>query len=326
MEKDLFKDVDLNNFWKKSDYALAEYVESFPDDELIASIEKQLGYKFPVSYIKLMRTQNGGFPEIDCHPTTEPINWAEDHIAITGFLGIGRTKSRSLCGAFGSRFWIDEWEYPDDGMYICDCPSGGHDMILLDYSNCVRDGEPEVVHVDAEGDFKKTFLAKDFETFVCGLVHEVIYDTSEQDMADTLGTIRSGRFSDTLKVFFQENKSVDFERVLRNIFTELVHTKGYFALHGDPLSHLAYDIRFYLLTANHKITTWEEFIGAYPQLVALGNNEITTGGYAEGFVKDWFDDRIRTRSITKGLWFRYRFSDSYRNAWLQRVMEYEQKN
>src|SRR5690606_11427317 len=119
--------------------------------------------------------------------------------------------------------------------------------------------------------------------FVCGLVHEVIYDTSEQDMADTLGTIRSGRFSDTLKGFFQENKSVDFERVLRNIFTELVHTKGYFALHGDPLSHLAYDIRFYLLTANHKITTWEEFIGAYPQLVALGNNEITTGGYAEGF-------------------------------------------
>lgn len=326
MENNIYKDIDFEGFWQKSDYALENYVEDYPDDGQIASIEKELGYKFPTSYIALMRTQNGGFPENICHPTTEPTSWADDHIAITGFLGIGRTKKHSLCGAFGSPFWIDEWGYPDDGVYICDCPSGGHDMILLDYSNCGRDGEPEVVHVDEEDDFKKTFLAKDFETFVRGLVHADVYDTSAQDMADTLDTIRNGRFSDTLQGYFQQDRSVDFERVLRNLFTELVHTKGYFALHGDPLSYLAYDIQFYLLTANHKITTWEEFTEVYPQLVAFGNNEISTGGYAKDFVKDWFDDRIRTKSITKGLWSGYRFSDPYRKAWLQRVKEYEQMN
>jgi hypothetical protein len=62
--------------------------------------------------------------------------------------------------------------YPSDGIYICDCPSAGHDMILLDYSACGKNGEPEVVHVDQENNFKKTFLAKDFETFIRGLRQE----------------------------------------------------------------------------------------------------------------------------------------------------------
>src|SRR5690606_13316167 len=112
------------------------------------------------------------------------------------------------------------------------------------------------------------------ETFVCGLVHEDVYDTSAQDLADALEAIRNGRFSDTLQGYFQQDKSVDFQRVLRNLFTELVHAKGYFALHGDHLSHLAYDIQFYMLTAKHKNTTWEEFTEAYLQIEAFGNNDI----------------------------------------------------
>jgi len=41
---------------------------------------------------------------------------------------------------------------------------------LLDYSECGNEGEPIFVHVDQEYDYKKTFLAKDFETFIRGLV------------------------------------------------------------------------------------------------------------------------------------------------------------
>ncbi len=71
---------------------------------------------------------------------------------------------------------MEEWGYPAIGVYICDCPSAGHDMILLDYSKCGKAGEPEVVHIDQESKFKKTFLAKNFETFIRGLVSEDHFD------------------------------------------------------------------------------------------------------------------------------------------------------
>lgn len=71
---------------------------------------------------------------------------------------------------------IDQWQYPDIGIVICDCPSAGHDVIMLDYRKCGKDGEPEVVHVDQEFDFHITFLAKDFETFITGLVNDLSFN------------------------------------------------------------------------------------------------------------------------------------------------------
>ena len=91
-------------------------------------------------------------------------------------MGIGREKTYALCGELASRFMIAGWGYPDDGVYVCDCPSAGHDMILLDYSRCGKSGEPEVVHVDQEADYRKTFLAKDFKTFIEGLKEEAYFD------------------------------------------------------------------------------------------------------------------------------------------------------
>lgn len=37
-----------------------EYVEETPSDELIQSIEEELGYKLPPFYIELMKLYNGG--------------------------------------------------------------------------------------------------------------------------------------------------------------------------------------------------------------------------------------------------------------------------
>ncbi len=74
---------------------------------------------------------------------------------------------------------IDEWEYPAIGVAICDCPSAGHDMIFLDYRACGPQGEPAVVHVDQENDYKITHLADSFEEFVRGLEHESLYDPDE---------------------------------------------------------------------------------------------------------------------------------------------------
>jgi hypothetical protein len=169
MESNFFSDFDFTDFWDDCDYSKEQYVEEYPNDDLIKSIEQELGYKFPASYIELMKLHNGGETKRNSYPTDENTSWANDHVKIAGIMGIGRTKTYSVCGSLGSRFMIDEWGYPNTGIYICHCPSGGHDMIMLDYSKCGKEGEPEVVHIDEEMDFKKTFLAKNFETFIKGL-------------------------------------------------------------------------------------------------------------------------------------------------------------
>jgi hypothetical protein len=172
----IFGDFDITDFWNNSDYAKKEYVGEPLTDELVASIEQGLGYKLPGAYIELMKSQNGGMPRLTCHRTQEPTSWAEDHIAITGIYGINRSKRHSLGGYFGSQFWIDQWEYPPIGVYFCDCPSAGHHMLCLDYRHCGPDGEPQVVHVDQEFDFKITFVAATFEQFIRGLEGEEAFE------------------------------------------------------------------------------------------------------------------------------------------------------
>jgi hypothetical protein len=164
-----FADFDLNDFWKDSDYARKKYVGSLFTDLDVAGVEKELGYKLPKSYIGLMHSQNGGIPKRTNHRTSERTSWAEDHIAITGIYSIGRDKSYSLCGAFKSSFWVSEWGYPPIGIYFANCPSAGHDMLCLDYRECGASGEPQVVHIDQECDYKVTLVAKNFESFIRGL-------------------------------------------------------------------------------------------------------------------------------------------------------------
>lgn len=322
MELKIFKDFDFSNFWDDNEYSLKEYIEEPPTDELIQSIEKELAYKLPSSYIELMKLHNGGMIQKCCFPTSMRTSWAEDHIAITGIMGIGRTKMYSLCGSLGSRFMISEWGYPDIGIFICDCPSAGHDMVMLDYSNCGPGGEPEVVHIDQEWDYKKTFLAKDFETFIRGLVSEDVYDISEQDLINTLEMFKTAHFSDVLQEYFKKDTSVNFDKVLRNLFTQLTLEKGYFALHADERSYLAYDIQFYLLSINKKIKSKKDFAEGYLPMVAMSNNGISTGGYAS-FFEDWFNSRIEMKDISKGLFSGFKFSDNYKQQLFDRIKQYE---
>ena len=181
-----FEGFDLTGFWKEPNgYARKNYIEPPPTAEVIRQVEKELGYKLPESYIALMQVQNGGFSKKSAFPTSTPTSWADDHIAIEGFLSIGWDKTYSLCGRMGSRFMIEEWGYPDIGIAICDCPSAGHDMVFLDYRECGPQGEPKVVHIDQEDDYYITHLADSFEAFIRGLVDEEDYwddeDYEEQE-------------------------------------------------------------------------------------------------------------------------------------------------
>ena len=217
-----FEGFDLTNFWDDNWYALKEYVSEPPSDELIASVEEELGYKLPAAYIWLMKQHNGGIPVNTCYPCDEPTCWADDHVAITGIFGIGREKSCSLCGELGSQFMIDEWEYPAIGVAICDCPSAGHDMIFLDYRACGPQGEPAVVHVDQENDYKITHLADSFEEFIRGLEHESLYDLDEdaedldeEDDADGEESDHKGSFAGSVLLSKAEWDKEQFIRDLR---------------------------------------------------------------------------------------------------------------
>lgn len=172
-----FADFDLSSFWEPSDYALRQYVEPPCTAESVASVEAELGFKLPAAYVALAALQNGGVPRQRAHRTASPTSWAADHVAIDGILAIGSTQPHSLCGELGSRFYIDEWGYPEIGIYFADCPSAGHDMLCLDYRACGPQGEPTVVHVDQGRDYAITRLAPDFESFIRGL-----RDSSEFDL------------------------------------------------------------------------------------------------------------------------------------------------
>ncbi|MDA1478260.1 SMI1/KNR4 family protein [Bacillus changyiensis] len=175
-----FSGCNFDNFWDDSEYAKKNYVSDPPSNEMITKIERDLGYRLPKSYVWLMKRHNGGIPINTCFPTTTATSWAEDHIAISGIFGIGYESSCSLGGEFGSEFWIDEWDYPNIGVAISDCPSAGHDMIFLDYRECGPNGEPCVVHIDQENDYEITWLANNFESFIKGLVNDNVYDCSEE--------------------------------------------------------------------------------------------------------------------------------------------------
>jgi cell wall assembly regulator SMI1 len=172
----IFGDFDISDFWEPSEYAQDSYVDSPPTNDEIAAVERTLGYKLPEAYIELTRYQNGGIPRNTNHRTSQATSWAEDHIAITGIYSIGHRKHYSLCGPMNSHFWIDQWGYPPIGIYFADCPSAGHDMICLDYRSCGQAGEPQVVHIAQEFDYKITLVAQNFESFIRGLENDDAFE------------------------------------------------------------------------------------------------------------------------------------------------------
>ncbi|MGQ8873159.1 SMI1/KNR4 family protein [Paenibacillus sp. TSA_86.1] len=155
-------------FWNDSELALEQYVSDPPSDGLIESVEEQLVFRLPVSYIDMMKEHNGGIPYNRFFPVMNEESGETGYVEIEGILGIGREKRHALCGAEGSWAVIERDGYPEIGVVIAKAPSEAG-VVMLDYRSFGNDGEPEVVYVD-KNERKITPLAPNFETFIQGLV------------------------------------------------------------------------------------------------------------------------------------------------------------
>jgi hypothetical protein len=76
------------------------------------------------------------------------------------------------------------------------------------------------------------------------------------------------------------------------------------------------------LTLNKKIRTKEDFVRQYLPMVAMSNNEISTGGYAN-FFEDWFDEKLKNKEITKGIFSGLNFTDEYKQQLFDKIKQYE---
>ncbi|MEO2210350.1 SMI1/KNR4 family protein [Paenibacillus amylolyticus] len=163
--------MEPTGFWDDSAEAVGRYVLAPPTDGQIESMEEQLVFKLPTSYINMMKLHNGGVPHYRHFPVSQAEAAKKVRVEVAGILGIGREKAHSLGGEAGSRFIIEQGGYPEIGVVICECPSDS-EVVMLDYRESGNAGEPEVVHVDKKESYKITWLAPNFETFIQGLLNE----------------------------------------------------------------------------------------------------------------------------------------------------------
>jgi hypothetical protein len=315
--KSAFEGFDFEAFWDDCEYSLKRYVEPAPSDELIVSIEEELGgFRLPAAYVELARMHNGGMLKRNCYPMDEPTGWAEDHIAITGLSAIGRTTKYSLCGEGGSKFWEATWEYPPIGVYIADTPTAGHEMIALDYRECGKQGEPRVVYIDQNDDYSITFVAPDFAAFVRGLVNAEEYDTSEKDRKEAIATVESGTLSPiVLRALAAASARLpDGELMLRTLARQIVDEKGHFSLHADERSHLMYGLMFWLYSQLRTVNSFEDFVEPPAEKASYDRPcynlmivfrlvadpyELCTGGYAPDFLRDWWNAKTASGEIVQ---------------------------
>jgi hypothetical protein len=169
------------DFWHQptsSDLGLP--LPSLTEADLQAA-EARLGVRLPAALIRLLRTQNGGYPNYCEYPMYRPPESADDYIEVREIYGLSAEASRGLVlSNYEVDFQITDetGRRLDDAMetwrkklgnekLIIPFSGGGHSYIALDYRGVGPKGEPAVILMDVEGDeFEFEELAASFEEFL----------------------------------------------------------------------------------------------------------------------------------------------------------------
>lgn len=174
--KPCLEDMDFSDFWHDAREAGRNHVSPVPDWRVLHSVEEELGYRLPGSYVELMKMHNGGMTNRCWYPVQQPARTYDDYVQITSFLSIGKETPYSLCGRFGSKFLMESYHHdPELGVVIANTVKPGRALVFLDYRECGPQGEPRVTYSDAEKN-ELTVLAPDFETFLRNLKADAMPD------------------------------------------------------------------------------------------------------------------------------------------------------
>src|SRR5262245_40851023 len=148
----------LDEFWGDSRYFTSPPLSDDPGRQA----EQRFYYKLPAGYLQLLHLRNGGSPRRRYFHVEGLRGWDKGYLQIDSLRGIGHQIWGTETGS--------DTGYPRIGLIICDTPSGGHDHVMLDYSECGPKGEPRVVHaVQGLGLPGVTVLAPNFSAFVAAL-------------------------------------------------------------------------------------------------------------------------------------------------------------
>lgn len=162
-------DMDFSDFWHDIRESERHYESAKPDLRAVRSVQEELGFRLPDTFVELMKMHNGGMVNRCWYPIRFPAETYSDYIQITHLLGIGRDANYSLCGRFGSKFLLEgKGELETAGIAIANCISPSRAVIMLDYRNAGKDGEPCVTFVNSQTN-EESIIAPNFEIFIRGL-------------------------------------------------------------------------------------------------------------------------------------------------------------
>ena len=133
--------------------------------------EEALGYSLPSTYVQLLMHKNGGSLKSNLFATPFSTSWSDNHFKVRALYGIGGEWAIDSSDGSGSADLIEEWGYPKIGVVICLTPSGGHDTVMLDYSESGPEGEPSVAYIDEDRVPRR--IADTFESFIAGLTSSI---------------------------------------------------------------------------------------------------------------------------------------------------------